>query len=223
MDQRLLGLTTAEAEQRLSAGQGNAQPNSSSRTLREILWANVFTLFNGIVFTGFGILLALGRWQDALFGLPALFNTLIGVVQEFQAKRTLDRLAVLNAPTARVLRDGREHEVPLELVVLGDVLVLRAGDQVTADATVVQTAENGPGGLELDESLLTGESHAVAKRSGDEVLSGSSVVGGSGLAEVVRVGADSYAASLTAQAQRFSLVRSELRGSVDRLDRKSVV
>lgn len=217
MNQRLLGLTTAEAEQRLAEGRGNAQPNSSSRTLRQILWANVFTLFNGIVFTGFGVLLALGRWQDALFGLPALFNTLIGVVQEFQAKRTLDRLAVLNAPTARVLRDGHEHEIPLGQVVLGDVLVLRAGDQVTADATVVDTAENGPGGLELDESLLTGESHAVAKRNGDEVLSGSSVVGGSGLAEVVRVGADSYAASLTAQAQRFSLVRSELRGSVDRL------
>lgn len=217
MTQHLLGLSNAEAEQRLQNGEGNAQPNSSSRTLREILWANVFTLFNGIVFTGFATLLALGRWQDALFGLPALFNTLIGVVQEFQAKRTLDRLAVLNAPTARVLRDGSESEIALERVVRGDVLVLRAGDQVTADATVIDTAASGPGGLELDESLLTGESHAIPKRSGDAVLSGSSVVAGSGLAEVIRVGADSYAAGLTAKAQRFSLVRSELRGSVDRL------
>jgi len=217
MDQRVLGLTREEAEQRLREGLGNAAPNSSSRTLREILWANVFTLFNLIVFTGFATLLVLGRWQDALFGLPALFNTLIGVVQEFQAKRTLDRLAVLNAPSARVLRDGEEIEIPLEHVVLGDALVLRAGDQVTADARVIHTADRGPGTLELDESLLTGESHSVPRHNGDEVLSGSSVVGGSGLAEVLRVGADSYAASLTAQAQRFSMVRSELRGSVDRL------
>ncbi|MGK0716317.1 HAD-IC family P-type ATPase [Leucobacter sp. W1153] len=217
MDLADLGLTRDEAEHRLREGLGNAAPNSSSRTLREILAANVFTLFNAIVFTGFATLLALGRWQDALFGLPALFNTLIGVVQEFQAKRTLDRLAVLNAPTARVLRDGAETDIPLEQVVLGDALVLRAGDQVTADARVIHTAENGPGALELDESLLTGESHSVPRRIGEEVLSGSSVVGGSGLAEVVRVGADSYAASLTAQAQRFSMVRSELRSSVDRL------
>lgn len=217
MNQAVMGLTRDEAEHRLREGLGNAAPNSSSRTLREILAANVFTLFNAIVFTGFATLLALGRWQDALFGLPALFNTLIGVVQEFQAKRTLDRLAVLNAPSARVLRDGTETEIPLENVVLGDALVLRAGDQVTADARVIHTAEQGPGALELDESLLTGESHSVPRRTGDEVLSGSSVVGGSGLAEVVRVGADSYAASLTAQAQRFSLVRSELRGSVGRL------
>ncbi len=211
------GLSAAEAERRWESGQGNAAPDGSSRSLWEILAANVFTLFNGIVFAGFGILLLLGRWQDALFGLPALFNTVIGVVQEFNAKRTLDRLAVLNAPTARVLRDGVAVEIPLERVVLGDVLVLRTGDQVTADARVVDTDHHGPGGLEVDESLLTGESDPIRKRADDEVLSGSSVVGGTGLAEVVRVGADSYAAKLTAEARKFSLVRSELRGSIDRL------
>ncbi len=211
------GLTAAEAERRFDAGQGNAAPDGSSRSLWEILAANVFTLFNGIVFAGFGILLALGRWQDALFGLPALFNTVIGVVQEFNAKRTLDRLAVLNAPTARVLRDGSAVEIPLDRVVLGDVLVLRMGDQITADARVVDTDHSGPAGLEVDESLLTGESDPIRKCTGDEVLSGSSVVGGTGLAEVVRVGGDSYAAKLTAEARKFSLVRSELRGSIDRL------
>ena len=211
------GLTTTEAERRFAAGQGNATPNGSSRSLWEILAANVFTLFNGIVFAGFGVLLALGRWQDALFGLPALFNTVIGVVQEFTAKRTLDRLAVLNAPTARVLRDGVSVEIPLEHVVLGDFLVLRTGDQVTADARVVDTDHAGPSGLEVDESLLTGESDAIRKRADDEVLSGSSVVGGTGTAEVIRVGADSYAAQLTAEARKFSLVRSELRSSIDRL------
>lgn len=211
------GLSTAEAERRFSEGQGNTAPNGSSRSLWEILAANVFTLFNGIVFAGFGVLLLLGRWQDALFGLPALFNTVIGVVQEFTAKRTLDRLAVLNAPTARVLRDGVAVEIPLERVVLGDLLVLQTGDQVTADARVVESDHQGPSGLEIDESLLTGESDAIRKRPSDEVLSGSSVVGGTGTAEVIRVGADSYAAQLTAEARQFSLVRSELRGSIDRL------
>lgn len=213
----LSGLLEAEAERRHLAGLGNVLPSGSSRSLWEILVANVFTLFNAIVFTGFGILLALGRWQDALFGLPALFNTIIGVVQEFGAKRTLDRLAVLNAPTARVMREGRVSEIPLDRVVMGDLLVLRTGDQITADSRVVHTDEFGPGGLEIDESLLTGESVAVRKRVDSEVLSGSSVVAGSGLAEVVRVGADSYAAKLTSEARKFSLVRSELRGSIDRL------
>lgn len=208
----LLGLSSADAEERLRNGQGNAAPNDSSRSLWSILSANVFTLFNGIVFAGFGLLLVLGRWQDALFGFPALFNTVIGVVQEFKAKRTLDRLAVLNAPTARVLRDGAPVEVPLERVVLGDVLVLRTGDQVTADARVLDGV-----GLELDESLLTGESDAIRKRLGDEVLSGSGVVAGSARALVIRVGADSYAAKLTAEARSFSLVSSELRDSQARL------
>ncbi len=211
------GLTEAEADARMRAGQGNASPDGSSRSLGEILAANVFTVFNGIVFAGFGILLVLGRWQDALFGLPALFNTVIGVVQEFNAKRTLDRLAVMNAPSARVLRDGVAREISPELVVLGDLLVLRPGDQVTADAHVVHTDHGGPRGLEVDESMLTGESDPIRKAPGDEVLSGSNVVGGSALAEVVQVGADSYAAKLTLEARRFSLVRSELRGSIDTL------
>ncbi|MCS3428894.1 HAD-IC family P-type ATPase [Leucobacter aridicollis] len=211
------GLTEAEADERMRAGKGNASPDGSSRSLGEILAANVFTVFNGIVFAGFGILLVLGRWQDALFGLPALFNTVIGVVQEFNAKRTLDRLAVMNAPSARVLRDGVAREIAPEGVVLGDLLVLRPGDQVTADARVLRTDHGGPRGLEVDESMLTGESDPIRKAVGDEVLSGSNVVGGTALAEVVQVGADSYAAKLTVEARRFSLVRSELRGSIDRL------
>ncbi|MEB4615207.1 HAD-IC family P-type ATPase [Leucobacter sp. M11] len=206
------GLTAEEAAERLRNGLGNAAPADTSRSLWSILAANVFTLFNGIVMTGFGLLLVLGRWQDALFGFPALFNTLIGVVQEFKAKRTLDRLAVLNAPSARVLRDGVEVEVPLEEVVLDDVLVLRTGDQVTADARVLDAR-----GLEIDESLLTGESDAIRKRPDDEVLSGSGVVAGSAHALVIRVGAESYAAQLTAEARSFSLVSSELRESQNRL------
>lgn len=211
------GLSQSEAEHRHLVGLGNSFPNGSSRSLWEILRTNVFTLFNAIVFTGFGILLALGRWQDAFFGLPALLNTAIGVFQEYGAKQTLDRLAVLHAPTARVMRDGKISEITLDRVVLGDLLVLRTGDQITADSKVVRADDEGPGALEIDESLLTGESLPVRKRMDAEVLSGSSVVGGSGLAEVIRVGADSYAAKLTAEARKFSLVHSELRASIDRL------
>lgn len=211
------GLTSQEAQRRHRDGLGNAQPEGSTRSLGQILAANVFTHFNAIVFAGFGILLALGRWQDALFGLPALFNTVIGVVQEYTAKRTLDRLAVLNAPTARVRRDGTDIEIPPAEVVLGDVLVLRTGDQITADARVLHTARTGPSGLEVDESLLTGESDPIRKRDGDELLSGSSVIAGSAAAEVTGVGAESYAAKLTVEARKFSLVQSELRGSINRL------
>ena len=127
--------------------------------------------------TSFVLLLLLGSWQDALFGLAAVGNAVIGVVQEYRAKRSLDRLAVLEAPLARVLRDGTVQEIPTADVVLDDVLVLRAGDQVTADASVLES-----GGLESDESLLTGESDPVDKDAGTEVLSGSIVVAGRGTA-----------------------------------------
>ena len=208
----LRGLTTAEVDERRARGEVNELPNGSSRSLWSILRANVFTLFNAIVFSGFALLLALGRWQDALFGFPALFNTLIGVVQEFKAKRTLDRLAVLNAPHARVIRDGELVDIPLEYVVLDDIVVLRTGDQLVADAVLL-----GSDNLELDESLLTGESEPIHKHVGDEVLSGSGVVAGSGYARVNRVGSDSYAAGLTAEARQFSLVSSELRSAQNKL------
>lgn len=215
--ERVLGFTTAEAKRRHSAGDGNVVPDTLSRSIWAILGANVFTLFNGIVFAGFGVLLALGRWQDALFGLPALFNTLIGVWQEARAKRTLDMLAVLNAPTARVLRDGAPVELPPHYVVLGDVLVLQVGDQVAADAVVIERLGGERSWIDADESLLTGESNAIRKGPGDEVFSGSSVQRGFAYAEVIRVGTSSYASRITAEAKRFQLVRSELRESLDRL------
>ena len=208
----LQGLSVAQVAERRELGEVNELPNGSSRSLWSILRANVFTLFNAIVFSGFGLLLALGRWQDALFGFPALFNTLIGVTQEFRAKRTLDRLAVLHAPHARLIRDGEIVDVALDQVVLDDLVVLRVGDQLVADAVVIDSDD-----LELDESLLTGEQDPVHKEVGDEVLSGSGVVSGSALVRVHRVGADSYAAGLTAEARQFSLVASELRSAQNTL------
>jgi cation-transporting ATPase E len=172
----------------------------------------VLTLFNGIVGGCFLLLLLLGEWKDALFGFAALSNAIIGVIQEYRAKRLLDRLAVLDAPRARVLRDGRVQEVAVADVVMDDVAVLQAGDQVVADAIVIDDE-----GLELDESVLTGESDPVDKDKGSSVLSGSTVTAGQGRARVVAVGAGSYASRLTAEAKRFSLVNSEIRNAIHRV------
>jgi len=206
------GLSYAEVTEQTAAGHTNAFAPDSSRSAWNIVRANVFTLFNGIVFACFFVLFLVGRWQDALFGFAAFANAIIGCVQEFRAKAALDRLALLNAPSARVLRDGAEAEIAPAAVVLGDLFVLRAGDQVCADATVVESR-----GLQIDESMLTGESDAVEKGLGDEALSGSVVVAGAGLARVGRVGADSYANRFADEAKRFSLVASELRSSINRV------
>ncbi|MBN9605688.1 MAG: HAD-IC family P-type ATPase [Actinomycetales bacterium] len=215
----ITGLTPEEVAERRALGQVNRLPRGTGRSFAGILRANVLTLFNGVVVGLAVLLLVLGYWPDALFGLFAVANALIGAAQEFRAKITLGRLAVLNAPRVRVRRvdaEGRDVdlELPVESVVLDDLLVLSAGDQVAADAVVIEAT-----GLELDESLLTGEADPVASAPGGELLSGSSVVGGLGLARAVRVGADSYAARITAQTRRFSLVRSELRGALARIIR----
>jgi cation-transporting P-type ATPase E len=126
------GLTADETAQRVRAGQVNSADERTSRTLTEILKANVLTRFNAILGTAFVLILVFGEGQDALFGIVLLFNVLIGVVQEYRAKRTLDRLAVLNAPRARVVRDGVVREVPVTEVVLDDLCELAAGDQVPA-------------------------------------------------------------------------------------------
>ncbi|GAA1935359.1 HAD-IC family P-type ATPase [Microbacterium aoyamense] len=207
-----VGLTAADVAERIAAGETNAYKADTSRGVWSIVRANVFTLFNGIVFSCFFVLLLLGRWQDAIFGLAAFANSIIGCWQEFRAKAALDKLALLNASAARVRRDGVEVELPPGEVVKGDILVLRAGDEVPADALVVESRA-----LQIDESMLTGESDAVDKKPGDQALSASIVVAGEGAAQVNRVGADSYANQFAGEAKRFSLVSSELRTSVNRV------
>ncbi|MBM7831676.1 cation-transporting ATPase E [Agromyces cerinus] len=211
-DVETVGLTNAEVAERVADGRSNAFSQQSSRSVSSIIRANVLTLFNGIIATCFLVLLLLGRWQDALFGISAIANTVIGSVQEFRAKAALDKLALLHAPHARVRRDGAVTEVAVGDVVLDDRLVLRAGDQVPADARVAASAR-----LQLDESMLTGESDAVDKAPGDDVLSGSVVIAGEGEAIVVRAGADSFANKLASEAKKFSLVSSELRSSIDKV------
>ncbi len=208
----LSGLTSAEVADRRARGLTNDYTPPTSRSVRAIIRANVLTLFNAIIAGCFLVLLALGRWQDALFGLSALANAIIGTVQEYRAKRSLDRLALLHTPLARVRRDGDEIQIAVHEVVLDDLLELRAGDQIPADAVVVVATR-----LQVDESMLTGESDPVEKVTGDALLSGSVVVAGEGAARVDQVGADSYANQLASEARRFSLVASELRSSIDRI------
>ncbi|WP_208104021.1 HAD-IC family P-type ATPase [Modestobacter roseus] len=206
------GLRAGDVATRVAAGQTNATTVRTSRTIGEIVRANVLTFFNGLLVALFVLVALTGRWQNALFGGVVVANAAVGIVQELRAKRTLDRLAVLNAPRARVLRDGAERELPVAEVVLDDLLALRAGDQVPADGVVRDCT-----GLTVDESLLTGESEPVVKAAGDPVMSGSIVVAGRGLAQTTAVGDDSYAARLATEARRFTTTHSELVSATDRL------
>ncbi|MHC6230749.1 HAD-IC family P-type ATPase [Arthrobacter sp. MMS24-T111] len=200
------GLTTGEVRDRTAAGRINSVPTDTSRTIRAIVQANVFTLFNAVVGGCFILLFVLGQWRDALFGLSAISNSLIGIVQEYRAKRSLDRLAITQAATNTVIRNGARERIPSAGLVPDDTVVLAGGDQVTADLLLL-----GGASLEVDESLLTGESEPVPKIDGAVLLSGSLILAGSGRATVLRVGPDTFAYRLAAEARRFSLVTSEIR------------
>jgi len=206
------GLSSADVAERVAGGLTNKQDTSSSRSFTSILRANLFTLFNAIVGGSFLALLLLGQWKDALFGLAVISNILIGVIQEYRSKRTLDRISLLNAPHARARRNGETVDLKLEDIVTDDLLELRAGDQLLADAEVIYSD-----GLELDESILTGESEPVAKKIGDTVLAGSGVSAGRGLAKVSQVGSNTYASKITLEAKKFSLVSSELRNAINQV------
>ncbi|MFF1633301.1 HAD-IC family P-type ATPase [Leifsonia sp. NPDC058248] len=206
------GLTSAEVAERLSDGRGNTQHQPTSRSIADILRENIFTLFNGILTVCFIAVLVLGDLRDGFFYGVVIVNALIGIVQEVRAKIVLDRAALLAAPESRVRRDGQVVSVPLDRVVLDDLLVLRPGDQVPADARVVEST-----GLALDESLLTGESDPVFKDEDAPLLSGSHVTVGTGYAVVTAVGADSYASKLTSEIRKRSLVHSELRDATNRI------
>ncbi|MCF6507275.1 cation-translocating P-type ATPase, partial [Blastococcus sp. MG754426] len=206
------GLSAAQVAERVAAGRTNTSTVRTSRTVGEIVRSNVLTFFNGLLAALWVVAVLTGRWQNALFGMVVVANAGIGIVQELRAKRTLDRLAVLNAPTARVVRGGTVAEVAVAGVVLDDLLEIRAGDQVPADA-VVRTAT----GLAVDESLLTGEAEPVAKEPGDLLWSGAIVVAGRGRAQATAVGDDAYAARLATEARRFSTTFSELVAGTNRL------
>ncbi len=204
------GLTSAEVAERVARGLVNDVPQGPSRSTADIVRANVVTRFNILLGALLVVVMVVAPVQDALFGVVLVVNTAIGIIQELRAKQTLDRLALLSAPKARVVRDGAPAEIPVGQVVLDDVVELEPGDQVVVDGAV--TAAQG---LEVDESLLTGESDPVAKEPGDEVLSGSFCAAGSGRYRASRVGREAYAARLAEEARKFTLVQSELRSGID--------
>ncbi len=206
-----VGLTGAEVAQRTARGERNDVPRRASRGAAEIVTSNVLTLFNAIVGTLCAIVLIFGQPQDALFGLVIVANTGIGIVQELRAKRTLDRLALVSEEPVRVVRDGAPIRIRPDQVVLGEHILLAAGDSIVVDGEVAASAK-----LEVDESLLTGEADPVAKDVGAQVFSGSFVVAGSGGFTATKVGRDAYAARIAAEASRFSLASSQLRAGIDR-------
>ncbi|HEX2576247.1 MAG TPA: HAD-IC family P-type ATPase, partial [Aquihabitans sp.] len=206
------GLTATEVADRNQRGLVNGVAETTTRTVGDIVRANVLTRFNAILAVLAVAVAATGRLGDMAFAIVLVLNSLIGIGQELRAKRTLDRLAVLHAPTARVVRDGATVEVAVAEVVLDDVVDLRSGDQVPADGEVI-----GSGGLEVDESALTGESDPVAKEVGDTVLSGTIVVAGRGCFRARSVGADAYARKLAAEVKVFARTRSEIEEAIDTL------
>ncbi len=205
------GLSSAEVAERVAAGHVNIVEETTSRTTKEIVRANVVTRFNILLGILLIIVLVIIREpKDALFGIVLVSNAAIGIIQELRAKRTLDRLALLTAPLTSALRDGRQVEIPVDQIVQDDVIALATGDQVPVDGPVLRAR-----GLEIDESLLTGESDPVAKDEDDMCLSGSFVVAGSGWFQAERVGEDAYATALAREAKQFTLVSSELRDGVN--------
>ena len=209
---RVSGLTTHEVAERVAAGQVNDVPVRSSRSVADIVRANVFNRINAIIGSLLVLILLVGPWQDALFGGVIVANSLIGIVQEVRAKRTLDRLALIGQARPYVRRDSTAMPMPPSGIVLDDIVELGPGDKVVVDGTVIE-AES----LEIDESLLTGEADPVHKLPGDTVMSGSFVVAGSGAFQATKVGRDAYAAQLAEEASRFTLVNSELRNGINKI------
>jgi len=212
MEMTLQGLTAADVAARKADGRTNDVPDPTSRTVGQIIKANIFTPFNLLLGILLVVILAVGEYRDGLFGFVLVANAGIGIFQEVRSKRSLDALAVLNAPHSTVRRDGVDLTIDSKDVVLDDIIVLTLGDQIVVDGEVLESTN-----LEIDESLLTGEADPVEKAATADVMSGSFVVAGSGIMRATAVGADSYAFRLSSEARRFSLVKSELRSGINRI------
>ncbi|MFE5289663.1 HAD-IC family P-type ATPase [Nocardia sp. NPDC056611] len=205
-----LGLTSAEVEQRRRDGLTNDVPERASRSVKDIVRANVFTRINAILGVLFILVLATGSIIDGMFGLLIIANSAVGIIQEIRAKNTLDKLAIVGQAKPMVRRDGQATAVTPQEVVLDDIIELGPGDQIVVDGEVIETEL-----LEVDESLLTGEADPIDKTRGAQIMSGSFVVSGSGAYRATKVGKDAYAAKLADEASKFTLVKSELRSGID--------
>ncbi|MBQ4545706.1 MAG: HAD-IC family P-type ATPase [Oscillospiraceae bacterium] len=201
-------LSSEKAAELAAEGKANVSPSSASKTTKQIWLSNLFTFYNMLNLVLAVLVITTGSYRNMLFMGVVISNFLIGTIQELRAKKTVDSLSVLTAPTARVIRDGKEVVLPCRELVLGDVVLIGAGDQITADATVLN------GEARLNESLITGESDAVLKASGDKLFSGSFVISGEAAVVLTAVGAESYAEKLTAEAKKLGTAKSVLKTTI---------
>lgn len=206
------GLSDTEVAARVAEGKTNDVPTRAARTTREIIRGNVFTRINAILGVLLVIVTSTGSVINGAFGLLIIANSAIGIIQELRAKNTLDKLAIVGQAKPLVRRQSGTRARPPSEVVLDDVIELGPGDQIVVDGEVIEESN-----LEVDESLLTGEADPIAKDAGDQVMSGSFVVAGSGAYRATKVGRDAYAAKLAEEASKFTLVKSELRGGIDKI------
>ena len=211
---RSTGLSQAEVRARVAAGKVNVTRDRGARPLGQIIRSNTLTLFNLVIGVMWLLMLLTAPIQDALFGFIIVINSGIGIIQEYRASRTLARLSLIGAARPVVVRDGMQVEIASERIVVDDHILLRPGDQILVDGPVLESE-----GMQVDESLLTGEADPVTRAAGEQVLSGSFVVAGSGAMRAERVGAASYAAGLAAEARVYTATRSELMHSIMRFVR----
>ena len=205
----MTGLTNEQVQQRIEEGKINVNENPNTRSYKQIVRENVLTFFNFLNLALMIMVLLVGSYKNSMFMGIIVINTVIGIIQEVRAKKTLDKLAILTESKAVVLREGKKWSISTEKLVLDDILFLKTGDQVPADARVLE------GSIEVNESLLTGESDNLQKNEGDELFSGSFVTSGEACCQVIHVGKDNYASQITSEAKEFKRHNSELRNSLN--------
>lgn len=205
----MTGLTNEQVKQRIEEGKVNANENPNTRTYKQIVLENTLTFFNFLNLVLLVLVLVVGSFKNSMFVMIIIINTVIGIIQEIRAKKTIDKLAILTESKAVVLREGKKWSISTEKLVLDDLIFLKTGDQIPADAKVLE------GSLEVNESLLTGEADNLSKNVGDELFSGSFVTSGEACCQVIHVGKDNYAAQITSEAKEFKRHNSELRNSLN--------
>ena len=210
--EKINGLTEEEAIERKKEGKYNFLVTPPSKTKEQIIKENILTYFNFVFLILAILLIMVGSFRDLTFLPVIIINALIGIFQELKAKKILDEIQMINVPTATVIRDGKEYQISTEELVLDDIVVFSSGNQIPADAVVID------GNVSVNESLLTGESDEIKKEKGSELLSGSFIVSGKCYAKLTKVGADSYISKLTLQAKREKTIeQSEIIRSLNKI------
>lgn len=203
------GLTSLQVKERIKDGRVNGCHNPKTKSVKQIFTDNIFTFFNFINVVLAVMVFAVGSPKNALFAMIIVWNTAIGIFQEIRAKRTIDRLTLISAPKARVIRDGKETEIPTEEIVLDELIIFRAGMQAAADCVVTD------GECEVNESLITGESDPIYKKEGEKILSGSFIISGEVKAVATAVGKDSFTSRITSGAKYVKKQKSEMMNAIN--------